>query len=39
MTCDEWAAMKVFFYPGNGWAGGLMTRQGSTGLVRIDIKQ
>jgi hypothetical protein len=30
---------EQFFYPGNGWASGLMTRKGSTGLVRIDIKQ
>jgi len=30
---------EQFFYPGNGWAGGFMTREGSTGLVRIDIKQ
>ena len=30
---------EQFFYPGNGWASGFMTREGSTGLVRIDIKQ
>jgi hypothetical protein len=30
---------EQFFYPGNGWAGGIMTHEGSTGLVRIDIKQ
>jgi len=28
-----------FFYPGNGWAGGFMTRGGSTGLIRVEIKQ
>lgn len=30
---------EQFFYPGNGWASGLMTREGSTGLVRVDIKE
>jgi hypothetical protein len=30
---------EQFFYPGNGWAGGLMTRQGSTGLIGIEITQ
>ena len=30
---------EQFFYPGNGWANGFMTREGSTGLVRVDIKQ
>src|SRR5919106_274586 len=25
---------EQFFYPGNGWASGFMTREGSTGLVR-----
>jgi hypothetical protein len=29
---------EQFFYPGNGWASGFMTRQGSTGLVRIEMK-
>jgi len=33
-----WRYEQVF-YPGNGWASGFMTREGSTGLVRIDIKQ
>jgi hypothetical protein len=28
-----------FFYPGNGWASGFMTHQGSTGLIRVEIKQ
>ena len=30
---------EQFFYPGNGWVGGLMTREGSTGLIRVQIKQ
>jgi hypothetical protein len=30
---------EQFFYPGKGWGNGFMTREGSTGLVRIDIKQ
>ena len=29
---------EQFFYPGNGWASGFMTRQGSTGLIRIEMK-
>jgi hypothetical protein len=29
---------EQFFYPGNGWASGFMTRQGSTGLSRIEMK-
>jgi hypothetical protein len=29
---------EQYFYPDNGWAGGFMTRQGSTGLVRLDIQ-
>ena len=28
-----------FFYPGNGWTSGFMTREGSTGLIRVDIKE
>ena len=28
-----------FFYPRNGWTSSLMTREGSTGLIRIDIKE
>jgi hypothetical protein len=27
---------EQYFYPGDGWASGLMTREGSTGLIRID---
>ncbi len=30
---------EQFFYPGNGWTSGLMTREGSTGLIRVDITQ
>lgn len=29
---------EQFFYPGSGWANGFMTREGSTGLIRIEIK-
>jgi hypothetical protein len=29
---------EQFLYPGNGWASGFMTRQGSTGLMRIEMK-
>jgi hypothetical protein len=28
---------EQFFYPGTGWATGSMTREGSTGLIRVDI--
>jgi hypothetical protein len=30
---------EQFFYPGNGWASGFMTRQGSTGLIRVKINE
>jgi hypothetical protein len=30
---------EQFFYPRNGWASGLMTHEGSTGLIRVDIKE
>jgi hypothetical protein len=30
---------EQFFYPGNGWTSGSMTREGSTGLIRVDIKE
>jgi hypothetical protein len=30
---------EQFFYPGKGWAGGFMTREGSTGLIRVEIKE
>jgi len=29
---------EQFLYPSNGWASGFMTRQGSTGLIRIEMK-
>jgi hypothetical protein len=29
---------EQYFYPGNGWASGFMTRQGFTGLIQIEIK-
>jgi len=28
---------EQYFYPGNGWASGFMTRQGSTGLIQVTI--
>ena len=30
---------EQFYYPGNGWAGGMMTHEGSTGLIRIQINE
>jgi hypothetical protein len=30
---------EQFFYPGNGWASGFMTHQGSTGLIRVEMKE
>jgi hypothetical protein len=30
---------EQYFYPGNGWGNGFMTREGSTGLIRVDIKE
>jgi hypothetical protein len=33
-----WRYEQYFFYPGNGWASGFMTRPGSTGLIRVEIK-
>jgi hypothetical protein len=29
---------EQYYYPGNGWASGMMTREGSTGLIRVDIQ-
>jgi hypothetical protein len=29
---------EQFFYPGNGWGSGFLTREGFTGLIRIEIK-
>jgi len=30
---------EQFFYPGNGWVSGFMTREGSTGLIRAEITE
>jgi hypothetical protein len=30
---------EQFFYHGTGWTSGLMTREGSTGVIRVDIKE
>jgi len=30
---------EQYFYPGNGWASGFMTREGSTGLIQVTIKE
>src|SRR5437867_3464878 len=30
---------EQFFYPGNGWISGFMTREGSTGLTRVEITE
>jgi hypothetical protein len=30
---------EQYFYPDNGWANGFMTREGSTGLVSVNIKE
>jgi hypothetical protein len=29
---------EQYFYSDNGWAGGFMTREGSTGLIKLDIR-
>jgi hypothetical protein len=29
---------EQYFYPGNGWGGGFMTREGFTGLIQLDIR-
>ncbi len=29
---------EQYFYPGNGWGSGFMTKEGSTGLVEVDIR-
>lgn len=29
---------EQFFYPGNGWGNGFMTSEGSTGLIRVEIR-
>jgi hypothetical protein len=28
---------EQYFYPGSGWASGMMTREGSSGLIEVDI--
>lgn len=30
---------EQYFYPQNGWAAGSMTRENSTGLIRVDIEK
>jgi len=30
---------EQFFYPGNGWTSGFMTREGSTGLIRVKVEE
>jgi len=30
---------EQYFYPGDGWASGFMTREGSTGLIQVAIKE
>ncbi len=30
---------EQFFYSGNGWTSGSMTREGSTGLILVDIRE
>jgi hypothetical protein len=30
---------EQFFYPGSGWASRFMTHEGSTGLIRVEIKE
>lgn len=30
---------EQFFYPGNGWTSRFMTREGSTGLIRVEIRE
>jgi hypothetical protein len=29
---------EQYFYPGNGWASGFMTHEGTTGLIKVDIE-
>jgi hypothetical protein len=29
---------EQYFYPGNGWASGMMTREDETGLIRVNIQ-
>jgi hypothetical protein len=30
---------EQFFYPGSGWGSGFVTREGTTGLIMVDIKK
>ena len=30
---------EEYFYPGNGWTEALMTREGATGLIRVEISE
>ena len=30
---------EQYFYPGNGWTNELMTREGSTGLIRVEVNE
>lgn len=30
---------EQFLYPANGWTSGFMTREGSTGLIRVEVKE
>jgi hypothetical protein len=30
---------EQFFYPGKGWTSGFMTREGSTGLIRVEVRE
>jgi hypothetical protein len=38
-TLDMVWRYEQYFYPGNGWGNGFMTREGSTGLIRIEIRE
>ena len=30
---------EQYFYPGKGWTSGFMTREGSTGLIRVEVNE
>jgi hypothetical protein len=30
---------EQYFYPGDGWASGIMTREGATGLISVEIQK
>jgi hypothetical protein len=38
-TLDMRWRYEQYFYPRNGWGSGFMTREGSTGLIRVEINQ